>query len=234
MRRGVTLAPQGWAVGDGAPWCQHFYDWHCPAAVRILDWAHGGALLQQDGQLPGTRFTDGPDYVSTAKKAIGASVSDPLVDRDVSSFAGWRGTADWINSATSNGSLPGGGEMGTGTGTKGKAVLSGSVTKPPQPSAQRSLATQNLAAAAAVASNAIVLENQKQGNPESEWGIDTASTNIEGFATDISVDNGTLTPYQQVYADFDRYAQTSLDRGYVPLSIKDYVRDYFSSLDPSQ
>jgi hypothetical protein len=42
-----------------------------------------------------------------------------------------------------------------------------------------------------------------------------------------------LTPYQQVYADFYRYAQTSLDRGYVPLSIKDYVRDYFSSLDPS-
>ncbi|MEA2612175.1 MAG: hypothetical protein QOI52_134, partial [Chloroflexota bacterium] len=23
------------------------------------------------------------------------------------------------------------------------------------------------------------------------------------------------------------------DRGYVPLSVKDYVRDYFSSLDPS-
>ena len=46
-------------------------------------------------------------------------------------------------------------------------------------------------------------------------------------------DNGALTPYQQVYADFFDYAQTSLDRGYVPLSIKDYVRDYFSSLDPS-
>ncbi|WP_430523390.1 DUF4082 domain-containing protein [Rhizobium binxianense] len=139
--------------------------------------------------MPGTKFTDGPDYVSTIKKAIGASVSDPLLDRDVSSFAGWRATADLTNSAISNGSLPGGGETGTATGTKGKAVLSGSVTTPPQPSAQRSLATQDLAAAAA-ASNAIVLENQKQGNPESEWGIDTASTNIEGFATDISVDNG--------------------------------------------
>jgi hypothetical protein len=28
------------AVGDGAAWCQRFYDWHCPDAVRILDWAH--------------------------------------------------------------------------------------------------------------------------------------------------------------------------------------------------
>ena len=45
--------------------------------------------------------------------------------------------------------------------------------------------------------------------------------------------NGALTPYQQVFTDFERYAQTSLDRGYIPLSVKDYVRDYFSSLDPS-
>ena len=37
----------------------------------------------------------------------------------------------------------------------------------------------------------------------------------------------------EVFTDFERYAQTSLDRGYVPLSVKDYVRDYFSSLDPS-
>ncbi|RFB85568.1 adhesin, partial [Rhizobium leguminosarum bv. trifolii] len=157
--------------------------------TRILDWAHGGALLQQDGQLPGTRLTEGPDYVETIKKAIGASVSDPLLDRSLSPLAGWRGTATWTESTALNGSLPGGGETGKGTTTKGVGILSGSVMTPPQPSAQRSLTTQDLAAAAA--SNAIVLENQKQGNPESEWGIDGAgSTNIEGFATDISVDNG--------------------------------------------
>ena len=54
-----------------------------------------------------------------------------------------------------------------------------------------------------------------------------------GTRPGTGTDNGVLTPYQQVYADFERYAQTSLDRGYVPLSVKDYVRDYFSSLDPS-
>ncbi|MBX4862009.1 DUF4082 domain-containing protein, partial [Rhizobium bangladeshense] len=157
--------------------------------TRILDWAHGGAMLQEDGQLPGTRLTEGPDYVSTIKRAIGASISDPLLDRDLSPLSGWRGTATWTDSAILNGALPGGGEIGTGTaGSKGIGILSGSVTTPP--STQRSLTTQNLAAAAA-ASNLIVLENQKQGNPESEWGIDGAgSSNIEGFATDISVDNG--------------------------------------------
>ncbi|PDS97366.1 adhesin, partial [Rhizobium sp. S9] len=158
--------------------------------TRILDWAHGGALLQQDGQLPGTRLTEGPDYVATIKPAIGASVSDPLLDRDVSPLSGWTGTAIWSDAALTNGTLPGGGETGTGTKSKDIGILSGSVTKPPKPSTQGSSTTQSLAAAAAV-SNAIVLENQKQGNPESEWGIDGAgSSNIEGFATDISVDNG--------------------------------------------
>ena len=45
--------------------------------------------------------------------------------------------------------------------------------------------------------------------------------------------NGALTPYQQVFTDFYDYALTTLDRNYVPLSVKDFVRDYFSSLDPS-
>ena len=41
------------------------------------------------------------------------------------------------------------------------------------------------------APNEVVLENQKPGNPESEWGIDGAgSSNIEGFATDISTNRG--------------------------------------------
>ncbi|MBX5235033.1 DUF4082 domain-containing protein [Rhizobium sp. NLR4a] len=159
--------------------------------TRILDWAHGGALLQQDGQLPGTRLTEGPDYVATIKQAIGASISDPLFDRDLSPLSGWRGTATWSDVALTNGTLPGGGETGTGTKSKDIGILSGSVTKPPKPSMQGSSTTQSLAVTAAAASNAIVLENQKQGNPESEWGINGAgSSNIEGFATDISVDNG--------------------------------------------
>jgi hypothetical protein len=37
-----------------------------------------------------------------------------------------------------------------------------------------------------------------------------------------------------VFSDFYSYALTSLDRGYIPLSVRDFVRDYFSSLDPNQ
>ncbi len=48
------------------------------------------------------------------------------------------------------------------------------------------------------------------------------------------MDPGSYVPYNQVYSDFFNHAQTTLDRGYVPLSVRDFVRDYFSSLDPSQ
>ena len=58
-------------------------------------------------------------------------------------------------------------------------------------------AAPNLFAAAAAATNPIVLENQKVGNPESEWGIDGAGdSNIEGFATDISVNHGTTISFK--------------------------------------
>jgi VCBS repeat-containing protein len=153
--------------------------------TKLLDWAHGSGLLQHDGQLPGTRLTAGPDFVATAKEAIGASVSDPLSNRVLSTITDWRGgTAQWINRPNLNGSLPGGGGTTTGIG-----ILSGSVTNPP---AQGSQTVKTLAVnAAAAPANIIVEENLKQGNPESEWGIDGAgSDNIQGFATDISVDNG--------------------------------------------
>jgi hypothetical protein len=40
-------------------------------------------------------------------------------------------------------------------------------------------------------------------------------------------------PYTDVLQDFTDHAITSLDRTYVPLDVKDYVRDYFSSLQPT-
>ena len=73
----------------------------------------------------------------------------------------------------------------------------------------------------------------KPGDPSYVAGTGGDGQTQQGNQVGSGTDNGALTPYQQVYADFERYAQTSLDRGYVPLSVKDYVRDYFSSLDPS-
>jgi hypothetical protein len=54
-----------------------------------------------------------------------------------------------------------------------------------------------------------------------------------GTGTGGGTTNPALVPYADVYADFYRYAQATLDRSYVPLAVKDFVRDYFSALDPT-
>jgi hypothetical protein len=60
-RRGITLAPRVCAVVDGAEWCQHFVDWHCPDAVRILDFPHAA------------------EYVSMAARSVFGAASPALV-----------------------------------------------------------------------------------------------------------------------------------------------------------
>ena len=62
-RRGLEKAKTVVAVNDGAAWIQSFIDYHCPQAVRIIDFAH--AL----------------EYVADAGKAILGEESD--------SFKGW-------------------------------------------------------------------------------------------------------------------------------------------------
>ncbi len=39
-------------------------------------------------------------------------------------------------------------------------------------------------------------------------------------------------PYREVYAEYAAQAGTALEGSYVPLGLKQYVRDYFSSLEP--
>ena len=54
----------------------------------------------------------------------------------------------------------------------------------------------------------------------------------QGNNSGQGVNNGSIVPYQNVFGDFESFAMQSLERSYIPLSVKDFVRDYFSSLDP--
>jgi hypothetical protein len=49
-RRGTAQAGQVCAVVDGADWCQKFVDWHCPHAVRILDFPQAAGYLSGAAQ----------------------------------------------------------------------------------------------------------------------------------------------------------------------------------------
>lgn len=57
-RRGVENAEVIAAVTDGAEWEQRFIDFHCPQAVRILDFPHAGQRVSQVGQALWGQDTD--------------------------------------------------------------------------------------------------------------------------------------------------------------------------------
>ncbi|QRE78092.1 DUF4082 domain-containing protein [Methylobacterium aquaticum] len=93
--------------------------------------------------------------------------------------------------------LPGGAETATAGPTKTQIPrMSGPITTAVAPTkgtgTTSSLTVNSLSTTATASStNKIVLENQKVGNPVSEWGINgSGDDNIEGFATDISTNVG--------------------------------------------
>ena len=68
-----------------------------------------------------------------------------------------------------------------------------------QPVASAAQTEQGLAGpalAAAAAPNAIVLENQKQGTPESVWMIGTADASIEGYAAQFTLNHGQTVDFK--------------------------------------
>ncbi len=144
-----------------------------PASSPYGDYA-GGGMLQQDAQLPGTSLSVEADYVPNGQDIVGTSTSDTLLAPNVAPLA-------------------------VGSGETGNATITGPIgTSPGSVIMEAAVApstSQTLFAAAAT--NPIVLENQKTGNPESEWGIDGAgSSNIEGFATDISINRGQTVSFK--------------------------------------
>lgn len=43
-----------------------------------------------------------------------------------------------------------------------------------------------------------------------------------------------LVPYDQVYTDYQAQAASALENSYIPRGMKDYVRDYFSAIEPGR
>ena len=46
------------------------------------------------------------------------------------------------------------------------------------------------------------------------------------------VTNPALIPYDQVFYNYMNAANQAIDQNYIPSSLEDYVRLYFSSLEP--
>ncbi|CAA9564669.1 MAG: hypothetical protein AVDCRST_MAG73-4048 [uncultured Thermomicrobiales bacterium] len=63
----------------------------------------------------------------------------------------------------------------------------------------------------------------QEGQGQEQTGAQTGA----GLATDATV------PYAAVYGDYARQASRDLEQGVVPPPLQDYVRDYFSALEPA-
>ncbi len=50
--------------------------------------------------------------------------------------------------------------------------------------------------------------------------------------TDIDGDEESVVPYEEVYAEYANTAYETLSEDYIPIGMKGYIRDYFSSLEP--
>jgi hypothetical protein len=60
-----------------------------------------------------------------------------------------------------------------------------------------------------------------------------AAPNAQGRPNTALAGSSTV-PYEQVFSDYSKAADDALQTGQVPAEMRDYVRDYFSSLDPRQ
>ena len=49
---------------------------------------------------------------------------------------------------------------------------------------------------------------------------------------DVDEEGRALVPYDRVYGDYSQAAAEALEASYIPLGIKEYVREYFSALEP--
>ena len=46
------------------------------------------------------------------------------------------------------------------------------------------------------------------------------------------VNNPGFVPYRTVYQDYLDAASQAMDQSYIPVQMKDYIRDYFTQLEP--
>jgi hypothetical protein len=67
---------------------------------------------------------------------------------------------------------------------------------------------------------------------EGQQGEGGETQSQQGDANLPGVNNPSLVPYEEVFPEYSESASEALDRGYIPPHLKDYVRDYFSQLEP--
>jgi hypothetical protein len=61
---------------------------------------------------------------------------------------------------------------------------------------------------------------------------DGQATTTEDKSPQPGASNPALVPYSQVYQQYSQIAGQAMERAYVPSGLQDYVKEYFSRLEP--
>ncbi len=69
---------------------------------------------------------------------------------------------------------------------------------------------------------------------EGQLGDEGQTQSQQGNANLPGVSNPSVVPYEEVFPEYSQSASEALDRGYIPPHLKNYVRDYFSQLEPGE
>ena len=71
-RRGGENAKRVVAINDGAIWIQSFIDYHCPQAIRVIDFAHAQSYLATIGKaIYGAETADFQKWYARTSKQLG-------------------------------------------------------------------------------------------------------------------------------------------------------------------
>ena len=177
------------------------------------------------------------DAKAAAQAAINQAMSQMQAGRQALANAAAQSSSNTQGNQSSQGS-PGqgqnpGNQPGSGQGSKADTLppFTGSgKPKPPtgDPGAQKP-AGENQGEGPAY---------QEQGGKGDELfipGIDTGQGQEEEKQKEDplgGLDTPSLVPYQQVYSTYRDAASQAIDKSYIPLGLKDYVRQYFTQLEP--
>jgi hypothetical protein len=73
-----------------------------------------------------------------------------------------------------------------------------------------------------------------QSDQQVQLNGDASSSPVKEGEFSQNPDGNVSVPYDQVFSDYSNAANRALESDYIPLGLRDVVRDYFSSLEPGQ
>lgn len=190
----------------------------------------GGQQDGQQSQSGGQSSEEGEGDNPSSQQAQGGQASGQEGEQALNSQGGGQGSPDGQNQdaqTSSDGAGSGAGDSpgGAGSDQPGAQSQSGGVPQDNNPDGQGEGQFEPIYAPQRPGG---------EGGPEIELDPNSSNAPIQEGEFSQNASGNTSVPYNQVFSDYSDAANRALESDYIPLGLRDVVRDYFSSLEPGQ